>query len=1312
MSTNGQLVFTDVDKITFKGVGNASNAVIDTLTGKIGVGVDSPDANLHVVGNSYVSTNLELGGTLIMGTVNVEAQHSLEAVTATGNTTPLTIEFTNPTTSLVASGNVVVTGNVTADHFVGDGSNITGISSTLQAITDSGNVTSNTVQFSNATTGFVTTANVEVGGELTVSNILAKTTLLAHSQQKVVSNDRGSQDNFGKSVSISGDGNFAVVGAHQEDEDVSGSSTLSNAGAAYIYKYNGSTWSQVQKIVASDRAVNTQFGWSVSISNDGNSIVIGAVAESMDASGSNQISAAGAAYIFTYNGSAWVQIQKVVASDRATYDFFGKSVSISGDGNTFAVGADAEDEDESGANTLSGSGSVYIFTRDTANVLTSTWSQQKKLVATDRSAGAYFGSSLSVSSDGQTILVGAYGESEDVSGANTLTLAGAAYIFTYSGSTWTQKQKIVASNRIGDGYFGWGVSISKDGNVALIGEAGITGTGAAYTFTRDTLNDLTSSWTFQQKLVSNDITSGDAFGKNVSLSNDGNVAIISANGNGTDESGGNNISNAGAAYIFSRNGTTWSQIKKIVASDRTSSDNLSSSSGEGTGVSISSNGNKAIVGAALQDTDESGANNLTNAGAAYIFLNLASSQSNLNIDGNAVVTTANVEVGGELTVSGNVVVDTNTLFVDSVNNRVGIGGNNPDGKLHVFTSSGDANSTDNALFIGGPENCTGIPNLRLGCHQTPNYAWIQSHCSSALCLNPLGGTNVGIWTSSPIAALDIDGGPENDTVPALSIRGGLYDTSDLYVLNTYNVNTGVGYAAKVIGVNIKNKVETDNTVQLRNNVGGLTSAGAIYLGSDNTNQGVFGVLTCQGSAGTTLTEKFTITDSGNVGIGTTNPNTKLHVEHYGSQIGDFEGIRIANHATNLHASSRPAYEFVVSDINSNTGIGNGKFAIGYRGNTSASRTDRLVIDNSGRVGIGTTSPSTDLQIGNTTDKTSDTYLTIASDGGSAYAQGIKLIHHDPNYGWRIRGDDTDDCFHINYISAGSNNASALTISNSGNVGVGTTTPYAKLHVNGGSGAIAIGWRKYFKWNDPNQGSSGLAGQSGHGWGTHSIYASEAIICGHYFVSAQGAISSSDERIKKDIVDAEDGKALDIIRLLKPKKYRYKDEINRGVEPVWGFIAQEVNDILPEAIKIDEECLPNIYEMANVSTSNVITFTNFDTSTLESNASVIKVYDTKEEEHLITLNEVIDEHTIRVEEDLSEWIGSLDETGNVIAGTQLFVYGQRVNDFHRIRKETVWTVATAALQEVDRQLQAEKVKVASLETQLTSVLARLDALENA
>ena len=125
MSTNGQLVFTDVDKITFKGVGNTSNAVVDTLTGKIGVGIDSPDANLHVLGNSYVSTNLELGGTLIMGTVNVSAHHSLEAVTAEGNTTPVTVEFQNADTSLVTMGNVEVGGELTVSGNVFFTSNVT-----------------------------------------------------------------------------------------------------------------------------------------------------------------------------------------------------------------------------------------------------------------------------------------------------------------------------------------------------------------------------------------------------------------------------------------------------------------------------------------------------------------------------------------------------------------------------------------------------------------------------------------------------------------------------------------------------------------------------------------------------------------------------------------------------------------------------------------------------------------------------------------------------------------------------------------------------------------------------------------------------------------------------------------------------------------------------------------------------------------------------------------------------------------------------------------------------------------------------------
>jgi hypothetical protein len=111
MATNGNLNFTNVNKVTFEGVGAAPNAVIDTTTGKIGVGVDSPDANLHVVGNCHVSTNMSVGGVLNMGVVNVAARHTLEAITSLGASTPSTLTLTNTGTSLVASGDVTVATN-------------------------------------------------------------------------------------------------------------------------------------------------------------------------------------------------------------------------------------------------------------------------------------------------------------------------------------------------------------------------------------------------------------------------------------------------------------------------------------------------------------------------------------------------------------------------------------------------------------------------------------------------------------------------------------------------------------------------------------------------------------------------------------------------------------------------------------------------------------------------------------------------------------------------------------------------------------------------------------------------------------------------------------------------------------------------------------------------------------------------------------------------------------------------------------------------------------------------------------------------
>ena len=193
---------------------------------------------------------------------------------------------------------------------------------------------------------------------------------------------------------------------------------------------------------------------------------------------------------------------------------------------------------------------------------------------------------------------------------------------------------------------------------------------------------------------------------------------------------------------------------------------------------------------------------------------------------------------------------------------------------------------------------------------------------------------------------------------------------------------------------------------------------------------------------------------------------------------------------------------------------------------------------------------------------------------------------------------------------------------------------------------------------------------------------------------------------------DDNECLNLIRQIKPKKYEYRDTINSGDEPVYGFIAQEIRDVLPYATRLRADYIANIYEVANVSSSNVITFANFNTSQLEGSTSIIRIKDIDSKDHDVTLVEVLDEHTIQVEEDLSQWTTGFTDSGEIVEGNQLFIFGQRVNDFCYLKKEAIWTVATSALQEVDRQQQADKLRIAELETQLTSVLARLDALESA
>jgi N-acetylglucosamine kinase-like BadF-type ATPase len=422
---------------------------------------------------------------------------------------------------------------------------------------------------------------LEVQGTLRISNVstgggsdllVTKSTAWLQ-QQTLTASDAAQGDEFGFSVAISGDGNTAIVGARYEDPG-----GVSAAGSAYIFTYSGGSWSEQQKIENPDPATSDLFGYSVAISGDGNTALMGVYGDSPGG-----VSGAGSAYIFTRSGSSWSEQQQLTASDAAQGDYFGYRVAISGDGNTAIVGAYL-----SSPGGVSRAGSAYIFTYSGGS-----WSEQQKITAPVPAASDFFGYGVSLSGDGNTALVGANYENAG---------PGSAYIFTRSGSSWSQQQKIQASDAASQDVFGCAVSLSGDGNTALVGAlaedpGGVTNAGSAYIFTNSG-----GSWSEQQKLTASDKAASDFFGWSVSISSDGTTAIVGA----YDEDPGGVVS-AGSAYIFTYSGGSWSEQQKIENPDPAVVDRF------GFSVAISGDGNTAIVGAFYDDDA------YTDQGSAYIF---------------------------------------------------------------------------------------------------------------------------------------------------------------------------------------------------------------------------------------------------------------------------------------------------------------------------------------------------------------------------------------------------------------------------------------------------------------------------------------------------------------------------------------------------------------------------------------------------------------------------------------------------------------------------------------------------------------------
>jgi hypothetical protein len=431
-------------------------------------------------------------------------------------------------------------------------------------------------------------------------------------------------DIFGVSVAL--DGNTLVVGAPGESSAARGvdpgpaaeaNDDATAAGAVYVFVRSAGTWSQQAYLKASNADAFDFFGMSVAVS--GNTIVVGAPGESGSGRGtdlppsaqdSNDAPAAGAAYVFVRSGTTWTQQAYVKASNPTSGDEFGDAVAISGD--TFVVGAQFEDSAARGVNrgaaaeaddSTNAVGAAYVFVRSG-----SAWSQQAYLKASNSERDDFFGAAVAISKD--TVVVGAIGEDGAGQGANPgggvefldgASRSGAVYVFVREGTLWSQQAYVKASNTGVDDFFGFSVAVSGDTFVAgAIGE------------------------------------SSAAPGVNPGAAAEADDSARAA----------------GAAYVFQRTGTSWSQQAYLKASNPDGEDVF--------GIAVAIDGEALVVGAQLESGAATGVNpgaaaeandDAPSAGAAYVFLRTGATWTQVGYV-KASNTDGGDEFGGAVAISG------------------------------------------------------------------------------------------------------------------------------------------------------------------------------------------------------------------------------------------------------------------------------------------------------------------------------------------------------------------------------------------------------------------------------------------------------------------------------------------------------------------------------------------------------------------------------------------------------------------------------------------------------------------------------------
>jgi hypothetical protein len=457
----------------------------------------------------------------------------------------------------------------------------------------------------------------ETGATRTYALAARRTSLYAKAS------NTGFDDAFGHSVALSADGNVLAVGAIGEASDATGvggnqnSDAAFEAGAVYVFRRSASgSWAQEAYVKASNTDPGDRFGATVALSADGAALAVGAYFENFST---------GAVYVFRRAGGAWAQEAFVRGANTEFGDNFGISLSLAADGSRLAVGAYIEDSSATGVggdpvnNDVENAGAVYVFERSAAGI----WSQSAYVKASNTDAYDVFGAAVALSGDGDSLAVGAYGESSSATGIggdelnNAAFQSGAVYVFRRGATGWSQEVYVKTLDAsVFDG-FGRALALSVDGTTLAVGAPGessaipgidgdstndaASGSGATYVFRRGV-----AGWSQEAFVKSSNPAFSDGFGRALALSADGSELAVGAPGEDSSATGigGRQSSNAapdaGAVYVFRRGAAGWSQQAYVKASNTGAYDTFGSS------VALSADGASLAVGAPGDESSATG----------------------------------------------------------------------------------------------------------------------------------------------------------------------------------------------------------------------------------------------------------------------------------------------------------------------------------------------------------------------------------------------------------------------------------------------------------------------------------------------------------------------------------------------------------------------------------------------------------------------------------------------------------------------------------------------------------------------------------